>query len=155
VDEPDPDLQRLRARLAAVGRCPRPAVRALANTIEERYAAAFAEVGITIPQFTVLSAIGYAGETSVTGLMQFVARDQTTLSRAVDRLRRRGWVAVAPRPEDRRVHTVRLTPEGAAILDRAMDAWDAVRADLDEALGSDAIEQLIELSRRLKSQLDG
>lgn len=153
MDAADPDLERLRARLAAVGRCPRPAVKALSNAIEDRYAAAFAEVGITIPQFTVLSAIGYAGETSVTGLMRYVARDQTTLSRAVDRLRRRGWVTVTRLADDRRVHRVRVTAEGAAVLDRAMDAWDRVRADLDALLGPDEIDRLIDLSRRLRGQL--
>ena len=145
---------RLAERLGAVARCPRPAVSALANALSSRYEAAFREVGITNAQFTLLSAIGFVGEAPATALTQYVARDQTTLSRGIERLRARGWVRVVQPEEDRRVHLVSLTDEGVGVLDAAMDAWERVRAELDAVLGHATIERLIDESWAAKRALD-
>lgn len=139
-------IDALRTRLGAVARCPRPAVAVLAKRLSDRYERAFEAVGITNAQFTLLSAIGFAGESPVTGLTKYVARDQTTLSRGVERLRRHGWVDVVRPEEDRRRHLVRLTPDGVAILEAAMDAWEQVRAELDERIGAERIEELIDIA---------
>jgi len=154
-DDPlDDRIEALRSRLGAVARCPRPAVASLAKRLADRYERAFRDVGITSAQFTVLSAIGFAGETTVTGLTRYVARDQTTLSRSLDRLRSRGWIDVAQPETDRRLHLVRLSPDGVAILEAAMEAWEAVRAELDAQIGVERVEQLIDLAWSVARDLD-
>lgn len=147
------ERQQLQRRLAAVARCPRPAVASLAATLSDRYEAAFHEVGITTAQFTLLSAIGFAGEIPVTELTRYVARDQTTLSRGVQRLQQRGWVETSPLPEDRRVHLVRITDAGGEVLSRAMDAWEAVRDELERVLGTEALDELIDTAWRATKAL--
>lgn len=127
----------------------------LAGVLKDRYETAFREVGISTAQFTLLSAIGYAGESPITSLTRYVARDQTTLSRGVERLRKRGWVAVIQPDDDRRRHLVRLTPEGREVLSAAMDAWERVRDELEDTLGAETVDRLIDLSWHAVKTLRG
>lgn len=133
----------LKPRLDAVGSCPRAALTVVADAIRRRYDDAFEAIGMSSAQFTLLSAIGWLGETTPTGLTALVARDQTTLSRGVAGLRRRGWVLATRDAEDRRVQHLRLTEEGLRQLTLAMDRWEQVRGEIAAAIGEEELERLV------------
>jgi DNA-binding MarR family transcriptional regulator len=69
------------------------------------------------------------------------ACDASNVTWMVDRLEERGWVRREPKPGDRRVKTVLLTPEGektkAVLIDRISEPPESLLA-----LDRDALEQL-------------
>lgn len=140
-------LDQLRPRLDAVGSCPAATVYSTGQMIRRRFDRSFKVIQITSSQFTLLSAIGWLGESSISGLTALVGRDQTTLSRSLESLRDRGWISITPDPDDRRIHMVRLTEVGYTKLTAAMNIWEEVREELREGLGPGELEALIRRCR--------
>lgn len=144
----------LHPRLDAVGGCPSATTYGVGQVFRRRFDRAFKDIHMNSSQFTMLSTIGWLGETSVGGLTKWVARDQTTLSRGLENLRDQGWVEMTPDPADRRIHQVRLTAEGCTQLEAAMDIWEQVCQDLVTAIGAAELETLLRLSRHALQALD-
>ena len=72
--------------------------------------------------------------------------DNSTLSRNLERMRANGWVE--PIAEvDARVHSHRLTPAGAALLERVAPAWHAAQEHARELLGESAVKALHRFAR--------
>ena len=113
----------------------------------------FAAHGLSRDDFGLASAIGVWGPITPTELSARVGMPPTTLSSALARLDRRGYVRRAPNPKDGRSHLIELTEEG----DRAWrEGWPALRAAieaLERELGGsldevqDAIERLQDAAR--------
>ena len=143
----------LKKRLEAVGSCPAATLFGTGQVFRRRFDRDFKTIGLTSSQFTLLSALGWAGETSVTGLTRYISRDQTTLSRGLEGFRQKGWVQMVPDPEDRRIHRVKLTEDGRKKLTAAMDIWEAVRAELEAAIGAEELDELIRRCRAALSAL--
>jgi DNA-binding MarR family transcriptional regulator len=108
----------------------RRAARALTQLYEE----ALRPLGLRATQFTVLQALSLAGEVSQGELGQMLAMDSTTLTRTLEILNRRGWVAKR-QGSDRRQRRLRLAKGGHAQLQRALPAWEKVQASLRRRLG--------------------
>ncbi len=71
------------------------------------------------------------------------------MTNRVDRLLARGYVERRPDPGDRRGVIVRLTPEGTAVVDAALDRLLASERELLAELGPDERDGLAALLRRL------
>lgn len=61
----------------------------------------------------------------------FLMMDRTTLTAAIKALERRGLVAVALDPKDRRGRLISLTEQGRKILDAAKPIWRSEHALLE------------------------
>lgn len=148
ADETLERVRALRPRLDAVGSCPGATMFGAGQVFRRRFDQGFRAIRMNSSQFTLLSAVGWLGETSVGGLTQLVARDQTTLSRGLEGLRDQGWVEMTPDPTDRRIHQVRLTAAGCDQLTAAMDIWERVHAELEAAIGAEELATLLRLTRQ-------
>lgn len=62
----------------------------------------------------------------------FLMMDRTTLTAAIKALERRGLVAVALDPKDRRGRLISLTEQGRKILDAAKPIWRSEHTLLEE-----------------------
>ena len=71
-----------------------------------------AALGLCQSDFGVLEALLHKGPLSVKALGEKVLLTSGSMTAAVDRLERRGWVVRGDDPEDRRSRIVRLTAEG-------------------------------------------
>lgn len=78
----------------------------------------------------------------------------TSVTSAVDRLERQGFVRRAPHPTDRRTKLVGLTDAGRA---RALEATERLNATVfaDVGVPADGVEPLVELLRSLRRREDG
>jgi DNA-binding MarR family transcriptional regulator len=110
------------------------AVRALARLFD----AALAPHGLTNGQFSLLMALNGAEPPSIGRLADFLAMDRTSLTAALKPLERQGFLGVSPSKDDRRARLVTITPEGVAVLGKAVHAWRHTHALLDAALGEGA-----------------
>ena len=75
---------------------------------------------LTPMQFAVLAKLGEAGPCSQNSLGRRTAMDVATIKGVVARLEERGLVGKLASDEDRRKLLIDLTPEGRAVLERAV-----------------------------------
>lgn len=108
-----------------------------------------AGLGLCRSDFGVMEALLHKGPLAVKDLGEKVLLTSGSMTAAIDRLERRGWVVRGNDPADRRSRIVRLTADGTETI-RALFA-DHER-DMERAVGglsrADRVE-LLELLRRL------
>jgi DNA-binding MarR family transcriptional regulator len=95
----------------------------------------FRPLELTHGQFSLLNALNGAGPASVAQVSEVLAMDRTTLTANLKPLERRGLVAVAADPNDRRAKRIDLTASGRGLLREAIPLWKRAHAELDRDLG--------------------
>ena len=68
-------------------------------------------------------------------LAEVIGMDQTTLTRNLRLLARKGWVAIRPGETDRRERIVRLSAAGRAIVNKGFARWQAAQTRFAESMG--------------------
>ena len=96
---------------------------------------AFASHGLDRSDFGLVSAIGVWGPITPTALSLRIGMPPTTLSSALGRLDRRGYVRRLPNPSDGRSYLIELTEEGDAGWKAAWPALREALAALERELG--------------------
>ncbi|HEY9826039.1 MAG TPA: MarR family winged helix-turn-helix transcriptional regulator [Stenomitos sp.] len=119
-------------------------VRQASRILTQRYEVAFRPIGLEPTQFTLLVAIHWLESAPITRLAQELFTDQTTITRNIKLLEKRGWVDINP-GEDRRFKLASLTVEGQAVLERALPLWEQVQAEVKEHFGPQKWQQLLSL----------
>lgn len=102
-----------------------------ARAITRLYEEALRPVGLRATQFSVLAALAQAGPIPLTPLADFLGVDLSTLTRSADVLSQRGLLAQAE-TADLRQRALRVTQEGAALLEQALPLWRNVQEKLDQ-----------------------
>ena len=121
-------------------------IRMAARSVTVLYDEALRESGLRATQFHLLFEVESARETTVTRLTKRMLVDQTTLTRNIGLLEKRGLLEVAA-GVDRRVKQVRLTEAGRERLQAAKPLWAEVQERVRGMMGPMEWE-------RLGSQLD-
>jgi DNA-binding MarR family transcriptional regulator len=125
-------------------------IRRASRIITQVYDNALRPVGLVLNQFTLLVSIYLLESTPITRLAQELFTDQTTLTRNLNLLEKRGLVAIAP-GEDRRVRLVSLTSEGKAVLTEAIPLWEQAQAEVMQHFGEDSWQSLLALLSDVKA----
>jgi DNA-binding MarR family transcriptional regulator len=120
------------------------ATRSLMRQFEE----AAKDSGLTAPQFTTLSLISGHGHISITQLAEKLGTDRTTLTRNLDLLQKKGWIAPAT-AEDARLHLWGLTEAGKQVLATALPIWQAFQASLVARIGAETATATLTALRKL------
>lgn len=131
------------ARVAQLGR----------SRIEER----LADFDLTIGDFDVLASLRRAGPPftlTPTQLYSALLLSSGTMTHRIDRLAERGLVERLPDPSDRRGVRVRLTDEGRARVDLAVEAHLVRERDVLAALSTDERRALDRLLGKLLRGLE-
>src|SRR5919109_3868461 len=105
-----------------------------ARALARRFDVALAPVGITSGQFSLLMSLNRPEPPSLGSVAALLAMDRTTLTANLKPLERRGLVATASDPKDKRVRLLRLTPVGRAVLVEAAPIWQHMHAEIEAAL---------------------
>jgi DNA-binding MarR family transcriptional regulator len=113
------------------------AARALARRFDE----ALRPVGLTNGQFSLLMSLNRPEPPSMAPVAALLAMDRTTLTAALKPLERRGLVAVSVDPNDRRGRLLRLTPDGQALLRKAVPIWERTHGEAEGLVDGDALRQ--------------
>ncbi len=124
----------------------------LAGIFQRRFGEAFAELDLPEGDYGVLVALRRSGDPfELTPTQLARARMMTSggMTAVIDRLERRALLERIPNPADRRGSIVRLTPEGRAIIDRAMELHATVEHELVAALDDRDQDRLAALLSRL------
>lgn len=113
-----------------------------ARQLARRFDRAFAPVGLTNGQFSLMMALNAPQAPTVGKLAEFLAMDRTTLTAALKSLERRGLVTVAADEMDKRARRLSLTQTGREALAAAVPIWRETHAALEKELAQGDAEAL-------------
>jgi MarR family transcriptional regulator, organic hydroperoxide resistance regulator len=121
----------------------------VASLVREAVAPVLAEFDITLPMWRVMAALAAEGEQTVGELLIATSVEQSTLSRTVTALQRRGLVSKKTQRDNARSITVGLLARGHALNERLAPYWNGNHAEL--VAGVDAAD--LEVFKRVLDQL--
>ena len=107
-----------------------------ARNVVSIYRPVLEPLGLTHPQYLVMLALWEHAPRSLGELADELAMEPATLSPIVKRLQAQGLIARARRADDERVLEISLTPDGAALRERAL----AVPEQIMARVGMDATQ---------------
>jgi DNA-binding MarR family transcriptional regulator len=126
------------------------ALRQATRAVSRLYDEELRGVGLRITQYSLLRILRRAGEVRQRDLGRLTSLDETTLTRNLRPLLKRGWLAVRA-GEDRREKLFTITAAGIAKLEEALPAWERaqqrLRSRLPEGTWSSLLDSLPELTR--------
>ncbi len=133
--------------------CMCASLRRSSRALTQHYEKALRPLGLRATQFTILQALSLAGEVTQRRLGQIPQPiDSTTLTRTLDIMSRRGWIA-KQQGQDRREWRLRMTRAGESQFERALPGWQEVQSRLQSQLGSDRWEKLLSLTNIVTSEV--
>lgn len=106
-------------------------------------------LGIDVRGFSMLLALEMYGPSSQRRLIDLTGIDKSTMVRIVDELEGGGLVRRERAPQDRRAHSISLTPDGTRTLESGRRAGGDVGERLFGGLDGDERDQLVALLRRI------
>ena len=125
----------------------------LGDRLSRALAGAYADEGVTIPEWRVLAVISQEPRMAARDVVAKTPLDKMAVSRAVAALEDKGLVRRSEDPNDRRVALLSLSPEGRVIFNRiAALALDFERRLLDE-LSADEQKRLRATLARLEGAM--
>jgi DNA-binding MarR family transcriptional regulator len=122
---------------------------AVGGLLRQAIAAALLPYGVTPEQHELLGLLA-SGLTTPGALVTASGRDKTTVSRAVARAAKAGFVAHARSEGDKRRQVLRVTDRGAAVLEQARRALERVSPKLMGELSPKERRRLAKILRKLK-----
>ncbi|HZO80257.1 MAG TPA: MarR family winged helix-turn-helix transcriptional regulator [Candidatus Binataceae bacterium] len=123
-------------------------VRMLNRVVSAIYDDALAPLDLKASQLNVLVAASLRPRARPAELCKRLRMDESTLSRNVQRMRRRGWLRLAP-DSDRRSHWIAATRQGRMLVVRAFAAWSTAQKEIERRLGRDGQAALRMLAGKL------
>lgn len=122
--------------------------RRTSRALTQLYENALRPTGLRATQFTILQALSLTGEVTQSQLGEILALDSTTLTRTLQIMDRKGWIAER-RGEDRRERRLRLAKAGEIKFNRALPAWEKVQSRLRRQLGEQAWKDLLDITHQV------
>lgn len=115
-----------------------------ARRLARRFDLALKPLGLTNGQFSLLTALNQPEPLSMGRLAEFLAMEPSTLTAVVKVLERRGLLAAERDSQDSRSKRLRITPEGVALMRKAVQVWRATHTQLESELRPGAGQALRE-----------
>jgi DNA-binding MarR family transcriptional regulator len=120
-------------------------LRRTSRALTQSYEKALRPLGLRATQLTILQVLSGAGEVSQGQLGKMLAMDSTTLTRTLEIMFRKGWIAER-RGQDRRERWLCLAKGGETKLKRVLPVWENVQSLLRRQLGDQAWKDLLQLT---------
>ena len=106
-------------------------VGALSAALSKRFEEKLEPLGVTGPQWGVLSAIHYANAETPSAIGSYLGIDGAAITRHLDRLESKGLVTRKASPQDRRSVSIALSAKAADLMPQAAQACEEC---MDDAL---------------------
>lgn len=110
------------------------------------------KAGLKSTQYCLLRCIDNLGEPCLSDIANALSMDQTTVTRNVEKLKRKGLVSASVSPADPRRTNIAVTPAGTAMLGEARKAWEQAQNEIRTRLGDEDYQQLYNLLDKVSSK---
>ncbi|WRY53293.1 MarR family winged helix-turn-helix transcriptional regulator [Clostridium intestinale] len=111
----------------------------------------FQSVELPAAQFSLLADISYRKNSTISELAEALLMDQTTVTRNVEILRKKGYVSVNPDSNDSRRKCVSISEEGAKKLNEAVPLWNEVQSMIENEIGDERFEEFLKTLGQIQS----
>lgn len=118
------------------------ALRQAARHVTRLYERHLAPADLTSAQFSILGALGEAGEMTMAELANALVMDRTTLLRAIQPLQRDEFLTSRSSDDDPRLLVISLTSAGERKLKQAFPLWEKAQEEFEAEIGSREAAQL-------------
>jgi DNA-binding MarR family transcriptional regulator len=118
------------------------ALRQAARHVTKLYERHLASADLTSAQFSILGALGEAGEMTMAELANALVMDRTTLLRAIQPLQRDEFLTSRSSDDDSRLLVISLTSAGERKLKQAFPLWEKAQEEFETEIGSREAAQL-------------
>jgi DNA-binding MarR family transcriptional regulator len=105
--------------------------------------------GLTRVQFAAMAKLFEIGSCAQNELGRLILLDRATIKGVVSRLRRRGFLKIAPHECDRRQHVLSLTKLGHTVVESAISIAPSITEKMLEPLNTIERKQIIELLHKI------
>lgn len=105
-----------------------------ARALSRRFDDALRPMGLTSGQFSLLMALNRPEPPKMGAVAQLLAMDRTTLTANLKPLERRGLLASAIDPADRRGRLLWLTEAGRGLLRSALPIWECTHGEIERMI---------------------
>jgi DNA-binding MarR family transcriptional regulator len=117
-------------------------LRRATRKVSQIYDQALQPLDLTGAQFSLLAHLPRGRQVPVGQLADELGTEASTLTRNLRPLERRGLLTLVEAPYDGRVKLVLSTKGGQELLAKAIPAWRAARAKLEQGVGPEVFKQL-------------
>jgi DNA-binding MarR family transcriptional regulator len=122
-------------------------LRIVNRVVTRIYDEALRPLGMTVNQMNILAVVEKMSEARPGAIGDVLEMEKSTVSRNVERLRRRGWLRESPGPDARSV-LLTTTAQGQAFFRKAMPAWSRAQEKVRRLLGEAGTASLARLGDR-------
>jgi DNA-binding MarR family transcriptional regulator len=122
------------------------------RAVTQFYEEALRPFGLRATQFTILQVLSLAGEVTQGELGLILAMDSTTLTRTLEIMSRKRWIA-KHRGKDKREWRLGLAGAGKAQFERALPAWQKTQQDVKQRMGAKRWNELMRLANDLTGEI--
>ncbi|MDR0842371.1 MAG: MarR family winged helix-turn-helix transcriptional regulator, partial [Acidobacteriota bacterium] len=143
------DKIRLAETIAA--ECLAGRIRFLGRIVTGLYDRALRKLDITVNQTTILVFLTLHPETSQSSIGRILQMEKSTVSRNLDRMRKKGWIEISPGSEWS-VQAVRVTASGDRLLLSLYREWEKAQSATRELLGDEGIRSVHTIFNTLKEK---
>ncbi|MDB5477825.1 MAG: MarR family transcriptional regulator [Alphaproteobacteria bacterium] len=119
------------------------AVQRAARGLARRFDEALRPLDLTNGQFSLLMSLNRPKPPGLGSVAALLAMDRTTLTAALKPLERRKLVSIMVDPKDKRGRLMTLTPEGLAVLARAVPIWKSTHEAINKDMQDGALASLL------------
>ncbi|MBV7329026.1 MarR family transcriptional regulator [Chloroflexi bacterium TSY] len=124
-------------------------LRATTRAVSQLYDEYMKPTGLRTTQCMVLANIGVRGKSTVTELAEAMMMDQTSMTRALNILKKEGMIKSVADEEDQRRRLITLTAEGERTLAMALDLRAQAQAKMIDGLGPEGVSDAIEMLSKM------
>lgn len=137
------------ASSASIGqRCVGFNLRRAAQAVTQYYDQHLQPSGLRISQYSLLIAISLNEEISISELGDKICKDQTTITRNIEILKKQGYITITRKENDARKKAICLTEEGKKKLAEVRPLWEEAQTHIEKELG---LERLADFFQTLKT----
>lgn len=126
-------------------------LRMTTRVITQYYDKALQEAGLKSTQFSLLNVISYKEEgLSVNAIAEHARMDQTTVTRNIEILQKKGYINISTEEKDSRKKRVTISEVGKAKVALAMPLWEAAQLNVEQIVGAEKYKDLLQTLNILK-----
>ncbi len=120
-------------------------IRLLNRMVTNIYDSALKPFGVKLNQMSILVVVYLAGKIGYDALCKRLKMEKSTASRSIERLKKKGWLAVVSVKDERRKY-LKVTAAGEELLGKVHEAWEDAQIKAAELLGKEGTEVICNIA---------